>query len=420
MKPNWSEKIKDIWNNTGFQRYFKNTGWMFFGQMFSLLASFFVGAWLARYLGPGNYGILSYALAFCGLFSFIGSLGVDGILSRELVAHPERRDHLLGTAFGLRLLGGFFAFLISALFVFWFEPSSLVRTLVLLFSLVYIFQSVYVISIFFQSKVLAKKNVQPQIIATIISSILKILFILSGLGVIWLMLVYVFDSFWVAIGLITEYRKMKLNIFSWHFDKKLAKEILSSSLFLMLSSASVFIYMKIDQVMIGAFMGKTEVGLYAVAIKFVEIWYFIPSLICASLFPAIINAKKTDYQSYRRRLRALYWLMVALATAIAMPSTILAPWAVPLIFGPEYGAAVGVLQIYIWSGVGLFLGWAINQYLMSENSVKTIFLLNFLTMLTNIALNLILIPNFGLLGAAWATLVSYSLFPLIAWLAKKT
>lgn len=412
-------KYRWILNHDGFKRYFANTGWMFFGQMVSLLISFFIGVWLARYLGPENYGILNYAIAFSGLFGFIASLGVDGILSRELVAHPEQRDELLGTAFFLKLVGGFLAFFVSAIFVFVFQSSNLIRILVLLFSLVYIFQSMYVISIFFQSNVEAKKNVKTQLVAMLISSFLKIIFIISGLGLIWIILIYALDSLWIGLGLIWEYYKSKLKIKFWKFNKGLAKNILNSSWFVMLSSASIYIYMKVDQVMIGAFMGQTEVGLYAVAVKFVEIWYFIPSLICASVFPAIINAKEVSLLVYKKRLKALYLLMIFIAVAIALPSTLLAHWAVLILFGKEYLGAVGVLQIYIWSGVGLFLGWAINQYLISENFVKTIFILNISAMLVNVMLNLILIPAFGLTGAAWATFVSYLIGPIVMLLLRK-
>lgn len=131
-------KYRWILSHNGFKRYFANTGWMFFGQMFSLLFSFFIGAWVARYLGPENYGFFSYAIAFAGLFGFISSLGVDGILSRELISHPEKRDELMGTTFILKIIGGTFAFFITILAVFSFEGSNLVRFLTIIYSLVFI------------------------------------------------------------------------------------------------------------------------------------------------------------------------------------------------------------------------------------------------------------------------------------------
>ena len=105
--------------------------------------------------------------------------------------------------------------------------------------------------------------------------------------------------------------------------------------------------------------------------------------------------------------------MSGIALLIAIFSAILAPWLIVWLFGQEYSGAIVILRIYTWSGIGLFLGVAINQYLLSENRSRDIFLYNFLSMATNIALNLILIPRLGLTGAAWATLISYSAGPVV-------
>jgi PST family polysaccharide transporter len=91
-------------------------------------------------LGPENYGVLSYALAFAGIFSFIAGLGVDNILNRELVKFPEKRDELMGTAFCLKLIGGFIAFAITVISVFIINPSNLIRFLVMFYSFTFIFQ----------------------------------------------------------------------------------------------------------------------------------------------------------------------------------------------------------------------------------------------------------------------------------------
>lgn len=404
-------KWRWVLSHEGFKRYFANTGWMFGGQMFSLVVAFFVGAWLARYLGPENYGVLSYAIAFVGLFGFIASLGVDGILSRELVKFPEKRDELLGTTFRLKLIGGTAAFLLAVLGAILIKTSPVIKLLIILFAFSFILQAINVISIYFQAEVKSKHNVKALIAATIISSVLKIAVILLAKGVIWIMVVYVLDSLWQGIGFMGAYKHYGLKIKSWHFDKSLAREILKGSWPLMLASAASFIYIRIDQVMIGAMLGNREVGLYAAAVKLVEVWYFIPMIICASLFPAIVNAKKTGPEIYRSRLKNFYILMAVIPIIIAIPIALLANPIISILFGSSYFGSVPILQIYIWSSFGLFLGAAVSQYLMSENLVKTIFWLNFLAMAVNIVLNLMFIPAFGLLGAAWATLISYLVMP---------
>jgi len=392
---------------------------MFFGQIFSLLISFFIGAWLARYLGPNNYGILSYAVAFVGLFGFIASFGIDSILNRELVKTPEKKNELLGTAFYLKTIGSIIAILLVIVSTFVFKFDSLTRFLAIAFSFTFLLQAINVISIYFQSQVQAKNNVKVIFISSLISSILKVGVIFLDKGIIWIMAVYILDFVWQLIIYISVYRKNGFRIINWEYNKDLAKKILKNSWPLMLALATGYIYLKIDQVMIGSMLGKYEVGLYAVAVKLTEVWYFIPSIICASLFPAIINAKKSDIRVYNNRLKNLYILMFVFSIIIAVIMTLLAKPIVYILFGSGYLESVGILKVYIWSSIGLFLGTAINQYLIAENLVKTIFILNFLTMIVNIGLNFVFINKFGLLGAAWSTLISYFIIPIIVLSGKK-
>jgi len=405
-------KWRWIFSHGGFRRYFANTGWMFFGQMFSLLISFFIGAWIARYLGPQNFGVLSFSMSFSGLFAFIASMGIDGILSRELVKFPEKQNELMGTSLGLKLLGGSIAFLLSTIAAFLFEQDPLIRLLIILFSLIFILQAIGVITTFFQANVWAKKIIKVQLLTMAFSSVLKILAISLGLGVSWIMLIYVLDGVWGGWGLVVAYRKNGLRIRAWKFNWKLALGILNDAWPLMLSGAAMSIYMKIDQVMIGNMLGETKVGLYAAAVKISEIWYFIPVIICTSLFPAIVNAKISDKASYKKRLHDLYWLMFFLATALAVPISFLAKPIVAIIFGLRYLPAAGALQIHIWAGLGVFWGVALNQYLLSENRTLINLVLTLSSAVLNVILNLFLIRNWGIKGAAMATLISYLFVPV--------
>jgi len=406
-------KYRWVLSHDGVKRYFANTGWMFFGQMFSLLVSFFIGAWIARYLGPENYGILNYAVAFVGLFSFISALGIDAILSRELVKYPEKRDELLGTSFRLKLIGGIIALILCIMTAFLLKTSSIIRLLIILFSFSFIIQALNVISIYFQSEVKSKNNVKATLFATAISSVLKVAVILLNKGVIWIVVVFVFDSVWLSLGLVSAYKKHGLKIKVWKFNKILARGLLKDSWPLMLAAAAGFVNLKIDQVMIGNILGTYEVGLYAAAVKITEIFYFIPNIFCFSLFPAIVNAKKVSLDFYRSRLKNFYLLMAGVSLLIALPVFFFSKLIILTLFGKAFALSVGILKIYVWSSIGLFMGWAINYYLISENMIRTIFVSNLVAMIVNVVLNLILIPRIGLNGAALATLVSYCVPPLL-------
>ena len=81
--------------SASFKKYFANTGWMFGEKIVRLVLTFFVGIYIVRYLGPEQFGLLGYALGFVGLFSTISTLGLDGIVTRELVKTPDKKDVLL-------------------------------------------------------------------------------------------------------------------------------------------------------------------------------------------------------------------------------------------------------------------------------------------------------------------------------------
>jgi len=406
--------------HAGFKRYFVNTSWMFFGQMFSMVISFFIGAWIARYLGPKNYGIINYSFAFVGIFSFIANLGIGTILSRDLVKYPEKRDELLGTSFRLLLYGGAAAFTLVVISAFVFESSYFIRSLMILYSSTYLWSAFVVIQTFFQSTVQAKKNVRISMAGAATSSILKVLLIVSGRGIVWLMMIFIFESILVSVLSVIAYKSSGYKFSAWRFDAGLAKDILSGSWLLMLGAAASFLFVRVDQVMVKFFLGETSVGLYAAAVRLVEVWYFVPGIICGSLLPAIINAKKVDEKKYYERLKKLYILLAFVAVLIAVPSTVLASWVINLLFGSAYSEAAGILRIYVWSGIGLFLLWGLQQYFLSENRLKIIFYLYLFSMITNIVLNLFFIPKFGLMGAAWATLISYSIGPIAVFVAMNT
>jgi O-antigen/teichoic acid export membrane protein len=413
-----SHKIKDIWQHAGFQKYFRNTSWMFIGQL-SMIISLTLNIWLARYFGPEKYGAISYIFAFVGIFSFIANFGIGEILIRELVTCPEKKNKLLGTSSLLLAIGGFLAFLISSITGIITEPETLTKILIVFYSTIFIWSPINVISAYFQATVQAKKNAYVQIWGTVLVSIFKIFIILCGKGIIWIVFAFTLDYVIGGILYILSYIKSDLKIRDWEFDIKIAHTFFSSSFFLILSGATGYLLLKIDQVMLKFYLEKEAVGIYAAGVKLSEIWYVVPGIIASSIFPAIINAKKINTVFYVERLKKLYFFLILAAVGIAIPITFLAPYVVTILYGTEYVQSIAVLQIYIWSGIGLFLSVGINKQLITENHLKTIFLYSSCSAVLNIVLNMVLIPKIGINGSAVATLVSYSVGPVVILLLYK-
>lgn len=394
--------------SSGLKKYSANTCWLFFERILASVILLIVSVYVARYLGPGNYGLLNYAISFVALFSAFATLGLDGIVVRNLVQDSEKRDELLGTAFALKAIGAFLLLGILAVIAGLTKNDTLTNLLIFIIAFATVFQSFTVIAFYFQSKVLSKYTVSARLAALFFSATAKFLLIYLGAGILYFAAVILIESIILAVGLIAVYAKQKLNIFKWKIRLSLAKSLLADSWPLILSGVAISIYMRIDQVMIKWFINPDAVGNYAVAVKLSEAWYFIPMVITTSVFPAIINAKKNNEKLYLVRLQRLYCLMTWLAIGIALPITFLAHDIIRLLFGVQYVDAAGVLRIYIWSGVFSFLGVASGKYLIAENYTKISFLIRLIGMVINIFLNVIMIPMYGTNGAAYATLISYA------------
>jgi O-antigen/teichoic acid export membrane protein len=399
-------KLKSLINQPGFMKYFKNTSWLVAEKIFRMAVLLFTGIWIARYLGPNKFGLLSYVKSFVGLFTAISTLGLNGIVVRELVKDKTQRDKIIGTAFWLKLMGAFSVLSILAFAINFMANDTHTNILVFIIASSTIFHSFNVIDFYFQSKVLSKYIVYANIVSLFISSIVKITLIINDAPLIAFAWVVLFDSVVLAVGFLYVFLKnSKFRIQNLIFNKETAISLLKDSWPLILSGLVISIYMKIDQVMIKEILGNDAVGYYGAAVRISSVWYFIPMAIANSLFPAIINAKKISKKLYHKRLQQLYDLMVWMAIAIALPMTFMSNWLVKILYGQQYSQASDVLKIHIWTGVFVFLGVAFSKYLTNENLTKKSFYRTLLGAIINVILNLMLIPQYGISGAAFATLI---------------
>jgi O-antigen/teichoic acid export membrane protein len=404
------DKIESKLNfsSSSFKKYLANTSWLFFERVLRIIISFVVIIYVVRYLGPKDFGLYSYVLSFTWLFVAISTLGLETISVREIVKQPEKKDEIIGSVFTLRLLGGITAVILIALTLLISGEELYTAILILIASAAFIFQSFSAIEYYFRAIVKAKYNAYALSASVIFSSALKVILILIEAPLIYFIAAFTFEYFVLAVGLVTVYKINKNKILNWKYSKLLSISLLKDSWPLALSGIFVMIYMKIGQVMIKHMLGDEAVGFYAAAVRLCEAWYFVPVTICNSIFPAIVNAKNVGEDFYNNRMQKLYDLLAWLAIGIAVPVTIFSSEIIFIIFGPEFSPAAPVLTIYIWAGVAIFLAVASSQYLVTENLTKLLLLRTLIGMVLNVILNFTLIPIYGIVGSAIATLVSYT------------
>ncbi|MBR8826967.1 MAG: flippase [Gomphosphaeria aponina SAG 52.96 = DSM 107014] len=392
----------------GLRKIIRSVGWLYAEKVLRMVLSLSVGIYVIRYLGSEAFGKLSYSASFVGLFGAIAKLGLDAIVVRNVVQDEKATEEIIGTAFFLKLIGGVItiSLICTASLIFIDDVQGRWMTLIIAMGL--IFQAFDAIDFWFQSKVISGPMAVVRSCELIFSSVLKIIFIalrLPLIAFIWLLLVeYIFR----AGGMYFTYLKHGGSLLAWRFSNSRAKQLLQDSWPLILSAMMITIYMKIDQVMLGNMVGNEAVGNYAAAVRFSEIWYFVPVAFCASVFPAIIRAKQRSTTDYYQKLQVLYDLMVWMSFSIAIPITLGGNGLMKILLGEEYLEAGNILALHIWAGPFVFLGVAQSKWLMAENLTRFSFATTSLGSVSNVVLNFLLIPTYGGMGAALATVISYA------------
>ena len=390
-------------------KLFKNISWLFYDKIIRILGGLLVGIWVARYLGPGDFGVLNYALAYTALFMIFANLGLNQIIIREIVKKPKLTPYLLGTAFGVKLAGGLVAITLIAVSLFFMEMNALTKIVVMVIAASYIFQSLDVIDFYYQSQVLSKYVVIARNSAFILSILLKVYFIVYEYSVVYFALSNIADMFLTSVFLITIYKKTGYEIKQWRFSKKIAVRLLKFSWPLAISVFLISIHMKIDQVMIGNMLNTKQVGVYSIAVRLSEFWYFIPAIIISTLMPYFVNLREANQKLYHGRLMQLYSLMFWMGVSVGIFALFFCEDIIRLLFGEAYTGAYSALVFNIWNGIFISQAIARGIWMISENLQKYRLYNNLIVVNINIVTNIILIPKIGITGAAIATLLTQAL-----------
>ena len=391
------------------RKYFSNTSWLLGERILRMGVSLFVGIYVARYLGPEKYGLLSYTMSFVWLFSAFLDLGHREIIVRELVLYPEQRNVILGSAILLRLSGAVLLGSGVAVGLQLVDNDYQTSLMIGIIALGMAFQSWELIDYYFQSQVQSKYTVWAQTVQLIVASLIKIALIIWQAPLIWFAVVFSLEYVITAALFLLMYNWQVGSFPIRNCNLKYARQMLKNSFPLLLASMAILIYMKIDQVMLKELAGAETVGIYAVAVKLSEACYHIPVLIAVSFYPAIIAVKDTNPALYHARLQKLYTLLVWVAFALAIPITFMADWIIYILYGNEYIESAIILKIYVWAGIFVSMSLANNKWMVVENFQNYILLTTLLGMSSNIICNVILIPLYGASGAAIATLISYGI-----------
>ena len=394
----------------------KNAGWIITGKIIHMVLSFLIGIITARYLGPGNYGLINYAASYTTFFTSICTLGINSIIVKNFVDKPEDEGISLGTTFVLRSISTFLSIgVIVGIIRVVDRDEQLTRIVVGLYSISLFFQVFDTFRQWFQAKLLSKYYAVATLISYLIVSAYKVFLLASGKSVEWFAISNSIDYLIGAIFLYFFYKKLngpKL-VFAW--DK--AKELLSVSCSYILSGMMTAIYAATDKFMLKQFMDESSVGYYSLALSISSIWTFVLSALIESIFPSIMEYHNSDKNRYILTNKCLYSMVFYISLFASVSISIIAPVFIRVVYGEQYLPAVAPLRIVVWYVAFSYLGVAREVWVVCEKKQKYLKYLYGGSAGCNVIFNMLLIPLFGSRGAALASLFTQFstifIFPLL-------
>lgn len=388
------------------KKVFANLFWAMTGKIVNMAGALLVGILVARYLGPSQYGLMNYVISYVTLFTIISNFGLDNIEIRELSRTPEKKEYILGTCFRIRMLFATLALILVILSLILFNANTFTSCMILLYSVTLYTGSFNIIRNYFTSIVKNEYVVKSEITRTIIGACIKVVLLWIKAPLEYFIAATAFDTILVASGYCFSYKKIIGSISKWKYDRAIVPYYIRESFPLVLSGAAVIIYQRIDQVMIGNMINNASVGYFATAGKFLDLVLFLPMVLTQTVTPLLVKAKERNEEEYERKKQQFVSIVVWISILLSVVVSLSAYWLIYFTYGEKYLMAVPILQIMAFKTVGMALSSSSGQIIIMEHIQKWAFIRNLLGCLICIGLNFLLIPQYGVIGSAWVTIIT--------------
>jgi len=383
-----------------------NTGWLLLDRVLRMLIGVTVGAWVARYLGPAQFGELAYIIAFIAFFQVIAGLEADGFIVRDIARNHENTAVILGTSLRLRIVSGVICWLAAITLMYLLHSDD--RQLCLLAVIVgamLVFQASDTVDLWFESQSQSKRTVLAKLVSYLLSNGIRVFLLLSKAPLIAFAGVICLESAALAIALFVAYRRFPTDV-RWQADMAQAKKLLHLCWPFAASGVMITAYMRIDQIMLREMLGERELGIYAAALTLGQVWNVIPATLVTSLAPFVARKKSRDEAEYQDALVIIFRFFAIVAFIGAGLTAVASPWIVGLLYGAEFRSSAVVLSVLVFVTLFIFQGiaqtlWVINNNVRIANLIGT-----FLSALISIIANFFLIRKFGIMGAVYSYLLA--------------
>lgn len=393
-------------------------GWLLGGKIVNMILSFFVSLATARYLGPDNFGSINYVAAYVSFFSSITSLGLSVIVIKEISMGKEDDNEVIWTGILMRFLTAVFSTIaVIALVSITDKSDPLLVKIAILESIAILASAFDTFMYWFQGKLLGKYTSIASVVAYIGMSLYRIYLLANNADILWFAFATSVDTLLLSLILMLCY--VRENGFHPKVSIRLGKSLMKQSYHYMISGLIAILYSKIDQIMLKQMLDTYSVGLYTAALTIAGLWGMIPSAFIQSVSPILYKNAEENRGMFYKRLRQSYAGIWLLNICWSLGVSIFSYWVIYLLYGKAYLGARGALVIVVWYTGITSIGSLTQVYLATENKNKYVNYFALAGLVTDVVLNALLIPRMGILGAAIATLVTYTVIHIVMPLAIK-
>lgn len=386
-------------------RVFQNAIWIIGCKIVQALLQLVIGMISARYLGPANYGLLSYAASVTAFALPLMQLGMQSTLVQEYISRPEQEGEILGTSLAMSMLSGL-ACIIGVVCFTMAANFGDTETIVVcaLHSICLVFQAFELLYCWFHAKLLSKYSSLVVLAAYIVVSAYKVSLLISSKNIYWFALSHAVEYGVTGILLLMVYRKIGTQKIS--VSAELAKDLFSKSRYYILATMMVMVFQNTDHIMVKLIAGDAANGFYAAAITCTSVAGFVYTAIVDSARPAILESRKQSREAFERSMSCLYSLIIYLSILQSVVLSVLAKPVMMILYGEAFLPAVPVLRIEAWILALSNLGAVRNVWILAEEKHHILWVINLCGVCANVVLNVFMIPVWGAAGAAFASVLT--------------
>ncbi len=386
-------------------RAVKNATWLVACHIAQAVINLIVNLLTARYFGPSDFGVISYAASIVAFVVPIMQLGFNSILVQELVSKPEKEGETLGTAILLNIASAFVTMGFVTLFVFVVNHGEKETLIVCaLYSISLIFQATYMIRYWFQAKLLSKYTAVTSLIVYTLVAGYRFVLLIAKTSIYWFAISQALDFLLISAALLVIYNKLNGQKLSFSFKR--GKEMLSVGRYYIVSAMMVTIFAQTDKIMLKIMVDDRATGLYSVAVTCAGMTSFVFAAIIDSLRPIIVKNKLCDKQAYEKNMSLLYAIITYFSLIQSVFISLFANIIIKLLYGIDYMESADILRLVVWYTTFSYLGAVRDVWILAEEKQRYLWVINFTGAMTNVVLNLWLIPIWGTMGAALASLIT--------------